>query len=394
VTAGEWPQWRGPNRTDVSTETGLLKKWPDGGPKQVWINKNAGLGYSAPAIVGGKLFTMGTREGSEILLTLEAATGKELWATPVGKVLENRWGDGPRGTPTVDGEHVYVLGGQGTLLCAKVADGKPVWTRTMEELGGKVPTWGYTESVLVDGAQVVCTPGGEQGTVAALDKLTGKTVWQTKDWTKEAQYSSIVPAKINGEAQYVQLVMDSFAGISPKDGKVLWNAPFPGRTAVIPTPIVKDNLVFITAGYKVGSKLTEIKAGNQPTEVYRNNKMSNHHGGVILIGDHLYGHSDSKEFGWLCMDFKTGEQVWSSTELGKGAVASADGMLYLVEEDSGTVVLAEASPKAWTEHGRFKLDPQSEIRSPQGRIWTHPVISGGKLYLRDQDLIYCYDIKQ
>jgi len=392
--AADWPQWRGPDRTDISKETGLLKQWPAEGPKRLWLFEKAGAGYSGPAIVGGKMFTLGTRENQEVLLALDANTGKELWAAPVGEVLENRWGGGPRGTPTVDGDRVYALGGRGGLICAAVADGKVAWKRTMEELGGKVPSWGFTESVLVDGNQVVCTPGGPQGTLAALDKTTGKTLWQSKDWTSDAQYSSIMPAPINGEPQYVQLVMDSFAGISPKDGKVLWKVPFPGRTAVIPTPIVRDNFVFITAGYKVGSKLTEIKAGNQATEVYRNNTMSNHHGGVVLVGDHLYGHSDSKELGWICMDFKTGAQVWSSTKLGKGAVGCADGMLYCLDEGSGTVVLAEASPKGWAEHGRFKLEPQSTTRSPQGRIWTHPVIANGKLYLRDQEYIYCYDVKQ
>jgi outer membrane protein assembly factor BamB len=390
----DWPQWRGPQRNDVSAETGLLKEWPPEGPKQLWVFKNAGNGYSGPAIVGGKLFTLGTRDGGEVLLALDATTGQELWATPLGKVLENKWGGGPRGTPSVDGDRVYALSGPGTLACVQVADGKIVWSRTMEELGGKEPSWGYTESVLVDGEQVVCTPGGSQGTVAALDKKTGKTLWQSKEWTSPAQYSSMVPAKINGEAQYVQLVMDSFAGISPKDGKVLWNVPFPGRTAVIPTPVVKDNFVFITAGYKVGSKLTEIKAGNQPTEIYRNNTMSNHHGGVILVGDHLYGHSDSKEIGWLCMEFATGKEIWKEAgKLGKGAIGYADGMLYCVDENNGTVVLIEASPKGWSEKGRFKLDPQTAIRSRDGRVWTHPVIANGKLYLRDQDLIHCYAVK-
>ena len=169
---------------------------------------------------------------------------------------------------------------------------------------------------------------------------------------------------------------------------------FPGRTAVIPTPIVKDNFVFVTASYGVGCKLVEIKPGNMPTEVYANTTMKNHHGGVILVGEHLYGYSDG--IGWLCMEFKTGKQVWAErSKLGKGAVGYAEGMLYCVDEGSGKVVLAEASPaNGWVEHGNFKLDPQSTIRSPSGRIWTHPVVSNGKLYLRDQDLIYCYDVKQ
>jgi outer membrane protein assembly factor BamB len=308
-------------------------------------------------------------------------------------VLENKWGDGPRGTPTVDGDRVYALSGAGTLACLQISDGKVLWSATMADLGGKVPGWGYTESVLVDGNQVVCTPGGSKGTVAAFDKSTGKMIWQSSDWTEGAQYASIVKAQINGEQQYVQLTMESFAGLDPKTGKVLWKVPFPGRTAVIPTPIVHDNHVFVTAGYGVGCKLVKIKPGNEVEEVYSNKLMKNHHGGVVLVGQHLYGHSDG--VGWLCMDFKTGEQVWAEKEkLGKGATASADGMLYCVEEGKGIVVLAEASPKGWSEHGRFTLDPQSTIRSSRGRIWTHPVIANGKMYLRDQELIYCYDVKK
>jgi len=390
--AGDWPQWRGPDRTDVSKETGLLKSWPEGGPKRVWLFENAGLGYSGPAIAKGKFFTIGTRDGNEILLVLDANTGKEIWTAKIGAVLKNRWGDGPRGTPTVDGDRVYALSGPGDLVCASVADGKILWQTNVTGLGGKVPGWGYTESVLVDGDQVLCTPGGAQGTVAALDKTSGKLLWQSKEFTDGAHYSSIVAAELNGTRQYVQLVEKNFVGLSAKDGKLLWKSEFPkGRTAVIPTPIVKGNNVYVTAGYGAGCKMVSIGADNTATTVYENTVMKNHHGGVILIGDHLYGHSDG--YAWVCQDFKTGAEVWGHRDLRKGAVAYADGMLYCQEEDGGTIVLAEASVKGWKEHGRFKLDPQSKIRSSSGRIWTHPVIANGKLYLRDQDLIYCYDIK-
>jgi outer membrane protein assembly factor BamB len=390
--AADWPQWRGPKRDDVQTESGLMKHWPTDGPKRVWLFEKAGAGYAGFSVVGSQLFTMGTRDNNEVLMALDANTGKELWVQQIGDVLGNRWGDGPRGTPTVDGDRVYTLGGQGTLICASTKDGKILWKRTMQELGGKTPGWGYTESVLVDGNRVVCTPGGKEGTVAALDKMTGKTLWQSSDWTEGAQYSSIVPATINGQPQYVQLVMNSFAGINSEDGKVLWKVPFPGRTAVIPTPIVSGNHVLVTAGYGVGSKMVEIQDANQPKDVYENKVLKNHHGGATLVGEHVYGHSDG--LGWVCMNFKTGEQVWAERDaLGKGALAVADGRLYCVDEGKGTVVLAEAAPTGWKEHGRFTLNPQSQTRSPQGRIWTHPVIANGKMYLRDQEYIYCFDVK-
>ena len=386
----DWPQWRGPDRSDVSQETGLLKTWPASGPKRVWLFENAGNGYSGPAIVNGKFFTLGTRDGNEILLVLDAQTGKELWTAKLGAVLDNDWGDGPRGTPTVDGDLVYALSGPGNLVCVTANDGKILWQTTMASLGGKKPNWGYSESVLVDGPLVLCTPGGAKGALAALDKMTGKVRWQSKEFTDPAHYSSIVPARINDTAQYVQRTEKSIAGIAASDGKLLWQTSFPGRTAVIPTPIVRGNEVYITAGYGSGSKLVRIGPGNEVSTVYENKVMKNHHGGVVLIGDYLYGHGDPT---WVCQNFKTGEAMWNHRGFGKGAIGAADGMLYCLEEGSGTVALVEASPKAWVEHGRFKLTPETKIRSSRGRIWTHPVISNGKLYLRDQDLIYCYDVQ-
>lgn len=354
--------------------------------------QDGGLGYAGFSVAKGKLFTMGARGETEFLIALDANTGKELWSAPVGTRYTNRWGDGPRSTPTVDGDKVYTMGGRGDLICANLADGKVLWKKSMTALGGKLQNWGYTESVLVDGDKVVCTPGGPQGAIAAFKKTDGTLLWQSADFTDEAQYSSIIPINHYGKKQYVQLTMKSIVGIDPANGKVLWRSDFPGKTAVIPTPIYKDGYVFVTAGYNVGCKMVQISKDNQVTDVYANMVMKNHHGGVILVGDHLYGHSDGP--GWICQDFKTGEQVWANKSVGKGAVGYADGMLYLLDEANGNVVLIEASPKGWSEKGRFKLDPQTTQRSPQGKIWVHPVIVNGKLYLRDQEIILCYDVKK
>jgi outer membrane protein assembly factor BamB len=388
----DWPQWRGGDRTGVSKETGLLKKWPEGGPKRIWIYENAGYGYSGPAIANGKFFIIGTRDNSECVLALDANTGRELWTAKIGDIWQNDRGGGPRGNPTVSGDKVYALSGKGDIACVNLADGKVVWTASMREMGGKVPNWGYSESVLVDGDKVICTPGGSKGALAALDKNTGKEVWRSTDFTDSAHYSSIIAPQVHGAKQYIQITMQNVVGISPKDGKLLWKTDFPGRTAVIPTPIYRDSQVYVTAGYGAGCKSVKIAANNEVTTVYENKVMKNHHGGVILVGDHLYGYSDGS--GWMCQDFKTGDEVWAEREkLGKGAIAHADGMLYCLDEGRSTLVLIEASPKGWNEQGRFTLEPQSKLRSRDGKIWTHPVISNGKLYLRDQDLIYCYDVK-
>jgi outer membrane protein assembly factor BamB len=389
--AGDWPQWRGPNRDESSTETGLLKQWSASGPKRVWLFENAGQGYSGFSVAAGKLFTLGTRDGKEILVALDANTGKELWAAAIGDILGNGWGDGPRSSPTVDGDRVYALSGKGNLTCTQVADGKVLWTKSMQDLGGKTPGWGYAESPLVDGKLVLVTPGGDKGTMAALDKMTGAPVWQSADITEGAQYSSIIPATINGKKQYVQLVMQTLFGVDAATGKLIWRSPWSaGRTAVIPTPIVKGDEVFISSGYGAGCMKVKVN-GSEATVVFMNKDLENHHGGVILAGDYLYGHSKD---GWTCMAWADGSVKWKEPRaLGKGAIGHADGMFYCLEEKSGNVALIEASPTGWSEKGRFKLDPQSTIRSPKGAIWTHPVIANGKLYLRDQNLVYCYDVK-
>lgn len=389
--SADWPQFRGPDRSYSSNETGLLKKWPEGGPKQVWLSRDAGLGYSGPAVVDGKIFIMGAKEKEEFLMCLDETSGKTLWSTSVGDYLENDWGNGPRSTPTVDGDRVYVMTGQGQVTCLSTADGSSKWSKSLQKLGGEVPKWGYSESPLVDGDLVLCTPGGEKGTMAALNKMTGKLVWQSKDWTDGAQYASIIPAEIHGVRQYIQLTQETLVGISAKDGSVVWKTEWGGRTAVIPTPIVHDNHVYITSGYGMGCALVEIGPGQKVSDVYRNKVMKNQHGGVVQVGNYLYGNSDA--VGWVCQDLMTGEKVWAErAALQKGAIGYADGKLYCLEENTGTVALIDASPDGWNETGRFTLSPQSEQRAAKGKIWVHPVIANGKLYLRDQELFFCFDV--
>lgn len=389
--ANDWPHWRGPDRDDVSKETGLLKDWPNGGPKQEWVNNEVGLGYSSFAIAGGKLFTIGAREATEFLICLDVTDGKELWATPVGERLDDGRGDGPRGTPTIAGDLVCAMGGQGSVICVAVEDGKVRWQKTMSSLGGRKPGWGFCESVLVDGDRVICTPGGKDGAIVALNKTDGEIVWRSTELTDSAGYSSVVPVELNGQRQYLKLFMDKVAGVSASDGKLLWKSDWPGKTAVIPTPIYHEGRVFITSGYGVGCKLVKVGADNQVEDVYFNKNMKNHHGGVLRVGEHLYGYSD--QVGWACLDFQTGDIVWSEKNaLGKGSVTCADGMLYCVDEKDGTVILAEASPAGWKEHGKFKLTQKSTRRSSKGMVWTHPVVCNGKLFLRDQEMLSCYDV--
>ncbi len=281
AVGSDWPQWQGPERDAVSQETGLAKSWPEGGPPRVWMFENAGYGYAGFSIVDGVLFTMGGRPTPKVeasdeeantenevdeeavkedpiesrceLIALNAVTGQELWSVDLGPMLKNDWGGGPRSTPTVENGLVYALGGKGTLVCVRAKDGSEVWrTNLVDDLDGTTPNWGYAESVLLDGDLLLCTPGGKQGAIAALDKATGKVRWRATELDDTAHYSSILRAEINGQPQYVQLLEKRLVGVSPDDGHVLWQSEFPGRVAVIPTPIVKGNQVFATAGLWCG----------------------------------------------------------------------------------------------------------------------------------------------
>ncbi len=388
----DWPQWRGDSRRDHSPDKGLLAQWPQEGPKQVWSFNNAGSGYAGFAIAKDSLFTMGLRDGQEFLIAVNASTGKELWSSSAGQKYPNGWGDGPRMTPTVDGDRVFAIGGQGLLICVEAKNGKLIWSKNLvTDLGGQLQDWGYTESPLVVGDIVICTPGGPQGTLAALDKSSGAVRWRTSGLTDKAQYSSPILIQHDGQPQVVQLVMNRFFGVSPKDGSVLWKKDFPGRVAVIPTPIYEDGIVYVTAGYGVGCEAVRLGTNNSIAPLYSNKVMKNHHGGVVCVDGYLYGHSDGA--GWVCQELKTGKEIWSHKGFGKGSVTYADGKLICLDERNGDVALVEASTQGWKELSRFKLAPLSSKRSPQGGIWPHPVVVNGRLYLRDQELLHCFNVK-
>lgn len=394
VCAEDWPQWRGIHRDGKSPETGLLKTWPEGGPKLLWTTRELGGGYTTPSVADGRVYGMGYLAEKEVVWALDAETGKEVWSTPTAPAnLKVGYSEGPRCTPTVDGDHLYTLGAGGNLVSLDRNTGKVLWQKELvEDFGGKMMSgWGFSESPLVDGDRLVCTPGGSQGTMLALNKLTGEKLWQTADITDNAAYSSIVSATIAGVSQYVQLTDSHVFGVHPETGEVLWKAPRKGSTAVIPTPVVSDDIVYVTSGYGVGCdafKVTRADSKFSAEVLYSNKEMKNHHGGVVLVGEHLYGYSDAG--GWVCQNFKTGEVAWrEKSKLGKGSISYADGRLYCRHEaEEGTLVLLEASPEGYREHGRFDQPERSNKNS-----WPHPVISNGRLYIRDQGILLCYDIK-
>jgi outer membrane protein assembly factor BamB len=415
--AADWPQFRGPQRDGISKETGLLKKWPEEGLKPAWSYREAGLGFSSFAIVDGKLYTLGTRGDDEIVIALDATDGKELWTAKIGPIFTfqaNQWGDGPRSTPTIDGKRLYALGGQGDLVCLDIgSEGKEVWRKNLiKDFGGEMMTeWGYSESPLIDGDRLICTPGGEQGTVAALDKNTGAEVWRSKELKNKAPYTSAVVADLQGVRQYLQAsVIDDteggvLSGIAAQDGKVLWTVPlYKGQSYSVSSSIlVADAIVYITllSDTNTNCHAFAIGPGFKIKDLYEGksqNVMKNNHGGVVLVEGKIYGHSHNQ--GWVCQDLKSGKQLWlerNALEGGSGSIISAEGSLYLYS-DEGEVVLLEANPQEWTENGRFKLPELSKVpgkraTSRSSKIWAHPAIANGHLFLRDHELIFCYDIR-
>jgi outer membrane protein assembly factor BamB len=401
---GAWPQWRGPDRSGVSREKGLLKSWPQGGPTLLWASDEAGTGYAGVAVVGDRLYSMGGDRKNELVFALDARTGKKAWSTVVGPFFHNGWGGGPRSTPTVAGGFVYALSARGALACVKASNGDKVWSVDLAAdlgVGWKGTSLGHAEGPLVDGDLVIVTPGGPKGTLAALDRRTGKLLWRSKAWTDAAAHSSVVPATLHGVRQYVQLAATSVAGTSAKDGSLLWRFARTGSRNSVATPIVFDNHVYVTSAEGYGANLLKISHDGKQfsaADVYdaANRKvMQSQHGGVVLFAGHVYGHSGSA---WLCQDWKTGKEVWKSTALGKGSLTCADGHLYLFGEQKGECVLIEASPNGWKEKGRFTLPRSSKLPRPPhtktGNCFTHPVVADGRLYLRDQEVLLCYDVRQ
>ena len=379
-----WPQWRGPNRDGISKETGLLKQWPEQGPALVWKAAGAGRGYSSFSIANGRLYTMGLRGEREFVIAFDVATGKEAWATANGSAFHNDRGDGPRGTPTVDGDRVYALGGNGDLSALDARSGRVVWTKNiLQEFGGRNITWGISESPLVVGDKLLVNPGGPSASIVALKKSDGSVIWKSQ--SDKAGYSSAIPLQVNGGTQVVFFTHQRAVGLNLNDGKLLWEYARPANNvANAATPIARANRVFISSDYGTGGGVVEIKPDGNAQEIWFTKEMRNHHSSSVLIGEHLYGFSSAI---LTAMKFDTGEIAWKDRSVGKGSLVYADGRLYCFSEN-GVMGLVEATPTGYVEKGRFRIQ-QGELPT-----WTHPVVAGGRLYLRDQDTIYAYDVRQ
>lgn len=411
----DWPQFQGVKLDNKSGETGLLSSWPKEGPKLAWTFRKSGIGYSSPSIVKGRIYLTGGRDGKAQLLCLDAKDGKEIWSLDINdKVFDfegNAWGAGPRAAASVDGDFVYALAGDGKLICA-TTEGKLVWrVDAVKDLGGSVKNtrggepktigWGHCWAPLVDGKNLICTPGNAEGKglFVALDKRDGKLVWRSKELDEEATYASPILATIHGVRQYITMTQRGVASVASKDGKLLWHYTRrrPYSNVVIPSPLCDGQYVYASTGDGCDKiKITKSEDGSFAAEkVYAGRRMmKNSIGGFVLHEGHVYGTSKSR--GWICQNFETGKIVWyeRSSDVADGSLIFADGHLYLYGERTAEVSLIEASSEKWNLKGHFALPESSKLLAPSGKNWTRPVIADGMLYLRDQELLFCYRIKK
>lgn len=404
--ADDWARWGGPNRNAVSPESDLLQEWPAEGPPLDWKVDVAGSGMGGIAIRDGRIYVAGDQDGSSWLFVLNEANGKLEWKARIG--MGGNPGfifkpNGPRCTPTVTSQHIYVLGQYGEFVCLTM-DGKELWrTHYVDDLGGVMPKWGYSESPLLDGDKIVCVPGGPQDTIVALDRTNGKPIWKTHVPAGEfnprygndsaAGYSSAIVVETDGIRQYVQFTATALVGVAADDGRLLWRYDRPANTHRIPcsTPLFHEGIVFASSAYDAGGGAVKLSRngtdGVEAEELYFCPEMKNHHGGMIVVDGCLYGAAGGNGGGFLvCIDFATGEVLWRERDAPKGSLMMADGRLYLRAED-GTMILIEPNRLVYRERGRFQQPERTELPA-----WTHPVIANGKLYLRDQETLYCYDV--
>ncbi|MBK5292808.1 MAG: PQQ-like beta-propeller repeat protein [Acidobacteriia bacterium] len=397
--AADWPQWRGPGRDGISVEAGLLKEWPKEGPKLLWQIQDIGDGYATPSVVGTRVFLLSNRGmDNEFVHALSAQDGKTLWSTRLGNV-GNPGQEPPypmaRSTPTVEGERIYALSSDGDLACLEKATGKVVWKKSLRgDFGGKAGKWAYSESPLVDGEVLVATPGGAEATLVALNKKTGSVIWKSVvPGGDAAAYSSAIVFEAAGRKQYVQFLDKGVVGVDARTGKFLWRYEKTSTgPANIPTPVAHNGYVYSANARRFGGGLVQLHATNDGVtaeEVYFERDAPNSLGGQILISGYLYGTNPK---GLTSAEFLTGKSKWQSEGIGPGAVQYADGRIY-VHHENGEVSLAEATPDAYREKGRFTPAGQPKRVRAREMAWAYPVVANGRLYIRDLGTLWCYDVR-
>lgn len=401
IQAADWPQFRGPTRDGRSPETGLLRQWPDEGPKLLRTISGLGGGFSSPVIAGQRIYITG-RVGEDLKIFCFDLSGEKIWEQTHGPAYYGATAvhspyPGSRATPTIDGDMLYLLSGLGRLAAYRASNGEPVWSvDAVGDLGGRVPPWGYSESVLIDGDKLIFTPGGEQtGTFAALDKNSGRVLWRSSEVTERAEYGSPILIEFNKVRQIVNMSRGGLLAVSPENGELIWRynriadmTTPEGTTAHCNSPVYADGYVFEATAYHTRGggavALRPTATGVEAELAWESSRLNVEHGSYVLVDGYVYS---PHGVGWICLELKTGTERWSGRGPGKGSIVYADGMLYCLGEN-GRMGLVEANPAA------FKMVSMFELPTGEGPCWAHPVISDGKLYLRWDENLYVYDIRE
>jgi len=382
-----WPQFHGPNRDNMSTEKGLLKQWPEGGPERLWTNDQIGHGFTSVSIAEGRIYIAGNLEGKTVITAMDL-DGKILWQTPNGKSWEDPV-PGARATPTIDGDRLYHESPHGDVVCLEAKTGKKVWgLNILEKFGSENLRWAVSESLVIDGDRLVVSPGGPVA-MATLDKKTGETVWKSASAQGDlAGYATPALVEYQGLRMLLTMTSKAFIGVNADSGELLWR--FPHETPFdenITTPLFHGGQVLISTGHRVGSVMLKVNVEGKKAaveELWRTKDLDNHHGGIILLDGYLYGSCHSPK--WACLEWKTGKKMYAERGVGKGSLTYADGMLYTLSERS-VMGLVQATPEDYKLISQFKLPPGGE-----GPSWAHPVVCGGRLYLRHGVYLYVYRI--
>ncbi len=393
VHSADWHQWRGINRDGISQETGLLKSWTEEGPKLIWTATGFGKGFSSPSISKGNIYITGTENDREFLSALDL-NGNLKWKTEYGKAFTQSFPEA-RSTPTVDGNHIYVISGTGEVVCFDAETGSIKWSvHALKQFEGKYGSWGIAESPLIVDDKVIYTPCGNKTTVVALNKNNGEVVWASESLNDQSGYVSPILAEIGGKKQIITVTGNHVIGVDAENGKIIWKVT--NKEISSPkdincvSPIYFDSAVFVTSGYNDSGALIKLSEDGMKAVVkWINPDLDTHHGGVVLVDGYIYGSNwiNNDNGNWVCLDWNTGKTMYETKWNSKGSIISTDGMLYCYEEKNGNLGLVKASPEG------FELVSSFKITLGDGPHWAHPVISDGVLYMRHGDVLMAYDIK-
>ena len=400
TVCADWPQWLGPKRNNISNEKGLLKKWPDDGPKMLWHTDGLGAGYSTVSICDNTIYVTGIKEKTGLLTAMDM-TGKINWQKPYGPEWTKSY-PSSRSTPTIDSDKAYIFSGLGVVYCLDATTGDKIWSLdVVEKFKGERNHWGMAESVIVDGDKVICTPGGKDASLVALNKNTGDLIWRTEDLSSPSCYSSGIIVERGNLRLVVALTVDYLVGVDIETGQVLWKyfcddymnpdlRSF-GRDSMPVTPFYYNGSIYVTSGYDMGSARFDISPdGKSIKRAWYDYTLDCHHGGVVVVDGYIYGSNwlSNTRGNWVCLDFNTGKVMYETEwQTNKGSISYADGMLYCYDEKKGTVALVKPNPSS------FDIISTFEVKLGEDQHWAYPVIYGGTLYIRHGQVLMAYDVK-